>query len=791
VNKKARLVLLGDPGSGKSTFINYVMLCMAGELLGREDVNIRILTQPLQIHKDDIQSRAEKVVQQSWDQGALLPVRIILRDFAVRGLPNIGQIASAKHIWKFIKDELDGAALSEYIPFLKKELRDQGGLLLFDGLDEVPEVEQRREQIKQAIESFVSTFPRCRFVVTSRTYAYQNQNWKLNGFSEAILAPYTKAQIIEFVDRWYAHIARARKQNVEDAKGKAALLKRAIISNDRLMGLAERPLLLTLMASLHVWRGGTLPEKREELYSDAVDLLLDWWESQRVVRDGKGNAVMIQPSLAEWLKVDRKKVRDLLNKIAYDAHAGQSEIVGTADVPESILITGLMNLSQNPDLKPARLIEYIRDRAGLLISRGMGIYTFPHRTFQEYLAACYLTDHDYPDLIARLARTEPDRWREIALLAGAKAARGAADFALWALADALSPEMETEQDDSCYWGAHIAGQAVVEIANLEKASDSSIPKVNRLRTRLLNILEGECLAVVERAQAGINLAMLDDPRFQVDLWHLPADDMLGFIRIPSGKFLMGSDRKQDKSIAEYEGPQHELDLPYDYYVARYPVTVAQYKSFIEQTGYKTPYEKSLLGVSNHPVSYVTWYDAMEYCRWLSAKMKALSLDKLKNSRSEEQFAFWQGLTEGNLHLSLPSEAEWEKAARGMDGRIYPWGNDFDSNCANIESTGIGMTTTVGCFSSGSSPYGVMDMSGNVWEWTRSLWEEYPYVLGKAREDVNAPNEIRRVVRGGHFGHRPEIARCACRHGSNPNFLWAYNVDLNYGFRLVVSPMLLS
>ena len=76
-----------------------------------------------------------------------------------------------------------------------------------------------------------------------------------------------------------------------------------------------------------------------------------------MVRDGKGNVLMIQPSLAEWLKVDRKKVRDLLNKIAYDAHAGQSEIVGTADVPESTLITGLMTLSQNPDVKPARLID--------------------------------------------------------------------------------------------------------------------------------------------------------------------------------------------------------------------------------------------------------------------------------------------------------------------------------------------------------------------------------------------------------------------------------------------------
>ncbi len=170
------------------------------------------------------------------------------------------------------------------------------------------------------------------------------------------------------------------------------------------MGLAERPLLLTLMASLHAWRGGTLPDKREELYADAVDLLLDWWESQRVVEGWQRECVDDPAQPGGVAKVDRKKVRDLLNKIAYDAHAGQTEIIGTADVPESALITGLMNLSQNPDVKPARLIEYMRDRAGLLISRGVGVYTFPHRTFQEYLAACYLTDHDYPDLVAKLAQ---------------------------------------------------------------------------------------------------------------------------------------------------------------------------------------------------------------------------------------------------------------------------------------------------------------------------------------------------------------------------------------------------
>ncbi len=241
------------------------------------------------------------------------------------------------------------------------------------------------------------------------------------------MAPFGTGQIGRFVDRWYAHIAHLRGMHSDDAQGRAELLKRAIAASERLQALAERPLLLTLMASLYAWRGGSLPEKREELYADTVDLLLDWWKSPKVARDAEGNVVVQQPSLVEWLKVaDRDKVRDLLNGLAYEAHAAQSDLVGTADVPEGELLSGLMRLTQNPEVRnnPALLVSYLSQRAGLLLPRGVGVYTFPHRTFQEYLAACHLTDYNYPDCVADLARDDPNRWREMALLAVAKAARG-------------------------------------------------------------------------------------------------------------------------------------------------------------------------------------------------------------------------------------------------------------------------------------------------------------------------------------------------------------------------------
>jgi len=781
LDRHRRLVLLGDPGSGKTTFVNFVAACLAGECLGREGVNLALLTAPLP--DDEGEARKER---QPWGHGPLLPVRVVLRDFAARGLPPPDRRATAGHLWRFIAADLETATLGGYVPHLDKELRERGGLLLFDGLDEVPRAGRRREQIKQAVEDFVSAFARCRALVTSRTYAYQEQAWRLNGFDETVLAPFSAGQVRRFVDRWYAHIATLRGWHPDDARGRAELLKRAIFGSDRLGALAGRPLLLTLMASLHAWRGGSLPERREELYADTVDLLLDWWESQRVVRDPQGEVIMMQPSLAEWLKVDREKVRGLLDELAYRAHAAQSDLAGTADVPEGELVNGLMHLSQNPDVKPGRLVEYLSQRAGLLLPRGVGVYTFPHRTLQEYLAACYLTDHDYPDLVAGLARDDPNRWREVALLAGAKASRGMAS-AIWLLAEALCYRQpaEGERDLAGAWGAHLAGQALAETADLERAGERNRARVTRVRHWLVYVLERGELPAVERAAAGETLAELGDPRFREDAWHLPDEPLLGFVKVPAGPFLMGTQGEEILALArrlggkrewyEDEMPQHEVLLP-AYYIARYPVTVAQFWAFVQASGYRPRGGDSLRGRSNHPVVRVTWYDAVEYGRWLTGRLRE-----------------WEGTPEPLAALlrvgagggppwqaRLPTEAEWEKAARGADGRLFSWGNDPDPDRANYRDTGIGGTSAVGCFPGGASPYGGLDMSGNVWEWCHSLFKSYPYRRDDGREDLKARGH--RVLRGGSFYHDGRHVRCASRLRNSPDRRYGY-----YGFRLVVAP----
>jgi formylglycine-generating enzyme required for sulfatase activity/predicted ATPase len=791
LNKHKHLVLLGDPGSGKTTFVNFVTLCLAGEALKKSRVNLKLLTQPL----------PETENPQAWDHKTLMPVRIILRDFVARGLPKSKERATANHLWQFIASELRNNYLEDYAPYLKQELKSNGGLILFDGLDEVPEADARRTQIKQVVEDVMVNFHRCRILVTGRTYAYQKQDYKISGLTEAILAPFSSAQVTMFIERWYGHIAEIRNMNRDDAKGRAVLLKRAINNSNRLQELAGRPLLLTLMASLHAWRGGSLPEQREELYSNAVDLLLDWWERPRIVRDDQGEIIVLQPSLMEWLKVDRKKIRGLLNQLAYNAHKNQPDLAGTADVAEKDLVDGMLNIS-NLDINPGKLVEYLRDRAGILLSRGIKVYTFPHRTFQEYLAACHLTDTDFPEHVSKLVKKDLNRWREATLLAAAKAVRGS-ESSVWILAEELcyKDTASCEPTIENINGAYLAAQALIENAGLEKISDRNKDKLYRIKDWLILIIQGTQLPALERTNAGNLLAKLGDPRKEII-----TIKSMQFCFVPEGEFVMGSD--------EYDNEvQHTVYLS-SYYMSRYPVTHAQYHCFVKDGGYANPayWQEAIeagkwkegkydghdqaglngdpFDLLNHPVVSISWYEASAFTRWLTNKFHA------------------QNILPESAIIRLPTEAEWEKASRGglkipeqaclksiqaidfnpqknllVDNentiRVYPWGDKFDKDKCNAHDTGINATSAVGCFTSGQSVYGCEEMSGNVWEWCMDWYGDYSESL--VTNPVGPTSGSSRVLRGGSWDDSARYCRSASRNGNAPPYRY-----WNFGFRLVVS-----
>jgi formylglycine-generating enzyme required for sulfatase activity len=237
------------------------------------------------------------------------------------------------------------------------------------------------------------------------------------------------------------------------------------------------------------------------------------------------------------------------------------------------------------------------------------------------------------------------------------------------------------------------------------------------------------------------------------------------VTVPAGRFWMGTDRQRlERAGVGWEGwfedelPYHQVYLP-QYGIGRYPVTNAQYEAFVRDTGYEAPLhwdgDVAPQGKRDHPVVYVSWHDAMAYCQWLSERT--------------------------GLAYRLPSEAEWEKAARGTDGRLWPWGDARPTaRLCNFKGN-VGDTTPVGRYSpAGDSPYGCADMAGNVCEWTRSIDRPYPYRSNDEREAAGGDEP--RVQRGGAFYSTVRYCRCAYRVGSNP-----LDRDRYFGFRAVLSP----
>lgn len=241
----------------------------------------------------------------------------------------------------------------------------------------------------------------------------------------------------------------------------------------------------------------------------------------------------------------------------------------------------------------------------------------------------------------------------------------------------------------------------------------------------------------------------DLDRFRADAWYLPNEPLLGFVKIPAGTFLMGS--RPNPELPPYaneqwsaESEQGAVDLP-EYYVARYEVTVAQFREFVLATGYKIP-PNILREPPTRPIARVKWTDAVAYARWLDRQLR--DSKQLAPELAERLNNGW--------HVSLPSEAEWEKAARGSDGRLFPWGNFPDNHNANfggVDTIDVGSRRCIEC------AFQLADMSGNVWEMTRSPNLPYPFEEAKRKDADGYPLY---VMRGGAYNDTPQNARSAVR-----------------------------
>ncbi|WP_300449131.1 SUMF1/EgtB/PvdO family nonheme iron enzyme [Accumulibacter sp.] len=738
-----RLVVLGDPGCGKTTLLRYLTLLYARDLA------------------DATRQVADRL---ELDESGVLPIFLPLRQigrYLAEHRPRDDGTEGHAILLHFLRELLHNERIAIPDDFFDPWLAEGRAALLLDGLDEVADPALRR-RVARLVDALTRAHPRGRFVVTSRLVGYTDASQLAEGYATTTVRDFTLDDIRQFLTHWHRLVAIGQMGPGETAEAFAGRqtgqLLAAIENSERVRELAINPLLLTVIALIHRDRV-KLPDRRAELYQEAVDVLLGKWDEAKGVEE----ALRLDDRPLD--SVDRRLI---LQSLALAMHEQALKEIDVAPL-RALLTEELANHVADPrqiDAAVGRFLQVIQERAGLLIARGEGSYAFSHLTFQEYLAALAIAGReDYVDYTLR--RSGDAWWREVILLEAGHLGtqdKKKTTRLIRAIADARA-------EPQPYHNLILAAECLRDTGANRVVGDLGGELRGRLQRELDRpaavgffggikaLLRGTTpgAATQRRIAAAEALGVIGGSRY----WRPPHGDP-EWVAIPAGEFTMG----------EAEAA-HRVRLP-AYAIARVPVSNAQYALFVQATGYDPPeYWNGKRPPRNreaHPVVEVSWHDALAYCRWLSEATRR--------------------------PIGLPSEAEWEKAARGdADARAYPWGDVFDAARCNVGGSGFDGTTPVGVFAHGASPYGCLDMAGNVWEWTRSLWGKdpqkptfvYPYAASDPkREDLNAPDDVYRVVRGGSWYFLRGFARCAYRYGFRPGFRYVF-----LGFRVVLrsSPVL--
>lgn len=764
------LAVIGIAGSGKSTLLQWAGLACARARMG-ENLN----------------------AEQKRFTAALgtnpLPIFIPLRaynEFCKEKETRRSATSMLVFMVAHFSEEQSDISFDE--EFFKSHLR-KSALLMFDGVDEVEP--ENRVEIRAAIESFIADYahPKLFVLITSRPSAAYISD-QMSSFSRCEvqrLAPEQRNDLIRF---WHKAVFEDdESQGKRKAEG---LISRIENAPYQVRDLASTPLMVTIFCMVSF--SHELPRLRAKLYEDAIEVLLT----------DTAHHPEFNKALERWGGIDWQTRRNHLAFIAFTLQKEQSTSMLEDDLIE--LIWRKFGIEKKEATQKARaFLRHTAERGGLLEAVDEYYGFFTHATFQEYLSGRYLGEEileleKQKDFLRENNRFMDDQWEEsICLTAGYLSIAGSnrADRFINLLAGLGENEKENARALS------LAGFSLADM--LEERRD--LHTVEKLSQAIQKELETSppIIPLESRAKLGLALGEIGDPRIKD-----PLNPIL--VKISAGKFQMGTSAEDEKLLKEQnvnvyddEKPAHQVYLS-EFSIAKYPVTNFEFRAFYEAKGYdkeslwskqgwlwrtgkfesdlswiedkdtRKNYEQWLKNrpvekrnqpffwgdpkwdAPNLPVVGVTWFEAEAYSKWLSVKT--------------------------GLNFVLPTEAQWERAARGPQNSLWSWGNTWDEKkCNNTEpENSLGRTSAIGIYPNGTWKGGPDDMIGNVWEWCADLWQADIYgehEKEEVKDPLGAKDGNLRVLRGGAWGGGSYNARCAVRFRLGPDLFLN-----NFGFRLV-------
>lgn len=731
-------LLLGAPGSGKTTLFRHLTVSFA---------------------------RGEASTRLDWAGTPLLPILVPLRNFGRFLTQNQSRYTNPapQALREFIADYFTEHDLELGSKFFRDRLKQGACLVLLDGLDEVADRDERA-RVAQFVNQFIKRYVEKgnRFGLASRPRGYEQVQSYLKRPVVCTVQPLTPSDRDRLVANLLIELepnARIRYQNTQD-------LIADIRRKEKVDTLSRNPLFCTTLVLVYKYQGATLPDRRVDVYQELVNLMLGFWETHKVDREGVADVhelVLLDGTGRDFMD-EREAVEAKERTLKHLAGWMQTE--GLTDVPKAQAVTVLATYfeeyegasSAEKEGWAKNFLDVAHQRSGLFVELDTGVYAFAHKSFLEYLAATTLIDELDQDMLNMiLAHATDPSWEEVIRLAFAHEKMPRKRYKI--LIDGL---LSIDQ-------MLLAGRCIIDAG-----ARLPVPLRRCVQDVLYDRMTDSNQEPKARYEAG---ELLDESGW------LPLD-LNKWIRCPG-----------------------RADNHRDLWAMKYPVTNVQFNRFVLAGGYNNPaywegedsvawqwkkssrrtrsqvdkytdqpayWHDARLGKERHgyPVVGVSWYEAIAYAAWLT--------DLLHNARQQANLEpqdreLIADLLETDVtEIHLPSETEWVRMAGGEGGRRYPW--DMPGHAvtapeqvllyANVDEANIKQTTPVYMYPQGvSHPFGLMDMSGNAWEWTNSWYNE--------------ATRQRRILGGGSWDLSHWYARVSARFNYDPEDSYSY-----VGFRVV-------